>query len=634
MKNVIAAGFAFLCIVNLARSQAIDSLENLLGQPIDDSLRTEVLIKLGFRYGFSNYDKALEIARQAQDMAEQHSYREMMARNSMSIGVIHFLSRKYDSAIVYYQKSSDLALENGDSLLMAKNLNNIGLIHLNQARYKLALENIQRSNTIHTLINFEKGMANTLNNIGTIYQRTEQYDLAIEAFKRGLQLALKAENKIGEASCYVNIGAAFLRADQFDSAAYYQRLAIKLNEEQGDKSGMSIALRNLADVAFKMEDYATAKTRYEQSLELRKELGGGRAGPVSALGITYAHLGDFTKAREFLNSAIALAEKQKDPWEKSEALLRLSRVYEMQNDLRRSLDYYRQHISIKDSLLDTEKSNQLFELQTLYDTERKNGEIAALASSNEIQALQLSQSQQQRNLFIGFSIVAFLLVSFLVYSQRQKQKANVALRKANEEKETLLKEIHHRVKNNLQIVSSLLNLQAGSLEDEVAIDAVKEGQNRVKSMALIHENLYQNDNLSGIDVDDYIENLTSTLYRSFGVDEEKIKSQLSIEKLKLDIDTLIPLGLILNELLSNSLKYAFPNGEGNLVLSLNQVGDTINLKVKDDGPGLDEKSLDNSNSYGWKMIKSLSRKLKADISIQNESGTEILLIIKNYQLVA
>ncbi len=611
----------------------IDSLEKLLSEPMVDSIKAEILIKLAFQYGFVDYDKAHEIAHQAQQLAKKDNYEETIARSYQVTGVVHFLSRKYDSAMHYHQLSSELASQNGDSLLMAKNLNSIGLIHLNQARYQPALENIQRSNAIHTALNFVTGMANTWNNIGTIYQRTEQYSLAVEAYKKSLKIS-KINNQRERASPYINIGAAFLRNNQYDSAEHYQRLALEINKKNNNNSGMSIALRNLADVAFKKEDYLTAKNRYERSLELRKNLGGGRAGPFSALGITYAHLGDFAKARKFLNEAIKLAENQEDPWEKSEALVRLSRVYEMQNDLRKSLDYYRQHIVIRDSLLDKEKSDQLFELQTLYDTERKNNEIASLAANNEIQALQLSQSKQQRNLFVILTIVFIFFGILVTYNYRLKQKANKALKQTNEEKEVLLKEIHHRVKNNLQIISSLLNLQAGSLEDEVAIDAVKEGQNRVKSMALIHENLYRNDNLSGIEVDDYVENLTRTLYHSFGVDEEKVVPQLEIEKLKLDIDTLIPLGLILNELVSNSLKYAFNDRQGTLNLNLGLQDDSLNVMVRDDGPGLDEETIETSNSYGWKMIRSLSRKLKADISIQNGKGTEILLKIKNYKLVA
>ena len=474
-----------------------------------------------------------------------------------------------------------------------------------------------------------------MNNIGTTYERTEQYDLAIEAYKKSLLLSKKVKNERVEANAYVNLGAAFLRDEEYDSAEYYQELALKLQSKRGNKSDMSETLRNLAELAFVREDYPTARDRYERAIELMTELGGGRAGPVSALGITYAHLGDFVQAKKYLTDALEIAEDQSDSWEKSEALLRLSRVYEMQNDLRKSLDYYQQHITLKDSLFDLEKSNQLFELQTLYDTERKNNEIENLAANNKIQTLQLSQSQQERNLFVGLTVLALILVSFLVYNQRQKQKANQALQKAVSEKETLLKEIHHRVKNNLQVISSLLNLQSKYVEDQSAIDAVKEGQNRVKSMALIHQKLYQEDNLTGITISDYIENLAESLYSSYGVDRDRIDLNLSVEKLNLDVDTTIPLGLIINELISNTLKYAFPEDRtGQLSISLKQSESCLMLLVKDNGVGL-PKDLNwkESPSFGLKLVSALAEKLKASLEINNEKGTIVSMIISQYKLV-
>ena len=595
-----------------AQNSMIDSLENLLERPLDDSIRAEVLIKLSFQYGFLDYNKALGVAEEARNYASRLNYPEIIARNYQVIGVIHFLSRKYDSAMYYHQISRDLALENEDSLLVAKNLNSIGLIHLNQARYQLALDHLQNSNAIHTALNNTSGMGSTLNNIGTTYERTEQYDLAIEAYKKSLLLSKKVKNERVEANAYVNLGAAFLRDEEYDSAEYYQELALKLQSKRGNKSDMSETLRNLAELAFVREDYPTARDRYERAIELMTELGGGRAGPVSALGITYAHLGDFVQAKKYLTDALEIAEDQSDSWEKSEALLRLSRVYEMQNDLRKSLDYYQQHITLKDSLFDLEKSNQLFELQTLYDTERKNNEIENLAANNKIQTLQLSQSQQERNLFVGLTVLALILVSFLVYNQRQKQKANQALQKAVSEKETLLKEIHHRVKNNLQVISSLLNLQSKYVEDQSAIDAVKEGQNRVKSMALIHQKLYQEDNLTGITISDYIENLAESLYSSYGVDRDRIDLNLSVEKLNLDVDTTIPLGLIINELISNTLKYAFPEDRtGQLSISLKQSESCLMLLVKDNGVGLPEDlNWKKSPSFGLKLVSALAENSK------------------------
>ena len=618
-----------------AQNSMIDSLESLLERPLDDSIRAEVLIKLSFQYGFLDYNKALGVAEEARNYASRLNYPEIIARNYQVIGVIHFLSRKYDSAMYYHQISRDLALENEDSLLVAKNLNSIGLIHLNQARYQLALDHLQNSNAIHTALNNTSGMGSTLNNIGTTYERTEQYDLAIEAYKKSLLLSKKVKNERVEANAYVNLGAAFLRDEEYDSAEYYQELALKLQSKRGNKSDMSETLRNLAELAFVREDYPTARDRYERAIELMTELGGGRAGPVSALGITYAHLGDFVQAKKYLTDALEIAEDQSDSWEKSEALLRLSRVYEMQNDLRKSLDYYQQHITLKDSLFDLEKSNQLFELQTLYDTERKNNEIENLAANNKIQTLQLSQSQQERNLFVGLTVLALILVSFLVYNQRQKQKANQALQKAVSEKETLLKEIHHRVKNNLQVISSLLNLQSKYVEDQSAIDAVKEGQNRVKSMALIHQKLYQEDNLTGITISDYIENLAESLYSSYGVDRDRIDLNLSVEKLNLDVDTTIPLGLIINELISNTLKYAFPEDRtGQLSISLKQSESCLMLLVKDNGVGL-PKDLNwkESPSFGLKLVSALAEKLKASLEINNEKGTIVSMIISQYKLV-
>ena len=153
-------------------------------------------------------------------------------------------------------------------------------------------------------------------------------------------------------------------------------------------------------------------------------------------------------------------------------------------------------------------------------------------------------------------------------------------------------------------------------------------------MALIHQKLYQNDNISGVELSDYIANLTQALFQSFGVDPGLIHVDLDVDQLRLDIDTLIPMGLVLNELVSNSLKYAFPQGKGKLMIGCRKQADNLELVVKDDGPGFKESDLINRNSYGWKMVRSLSRKLKAEIDVDNTQGTQISLQIKNFKLVA
>jgi two-component sensor histidine kinase len=197
-----------------------------------------------------------------------------------------------------------------------------------------------------------------------------------------------------------------------------------------------------------------------------------------------------------------------------------------------------------------------------------------------------------------------------------------------------LKEIHHRVKNNLQVISSLLNLQSKNISDEKALQALNEGKNRVRSMALIHQNLYRDDNLMGVDVQQYIEKLIESLFTSYNIQINKIALQTNIDKIELDVDTVIPLGLILNELISNALKYAFENTEkGILQIDLQLVDKKLLLRVKDNGKGLDKEKLVTSQSMGYKLIQSFLQKLQATMNIEVDNGTCIELFITKYKLV-
>jgi two-component sensor histidine kinase len=201
------------------------------------------------------------------------------------------------------------------------------------------------------------------------------------------------------------------------------------------------------------------------------------------------------------------------------------------------------------------------------------------------------------------------------------------------EREILLKEIHHRVKNNLQIVSSLLSLQSRFIDDKKAQEAVNEGQNRVKSMALIHQKLYQRGNLMGVEVLDYIQSLTTNLKSTYGIDDQKVAVIYDIEPLNVDVDTLIPIGLILNELVSNTFKHAFPmDDSGELRIKLKQDNKQLELTVMDNGIGT-LKDLSKTDSFGLRMIRSLALKLEAEVNYEANNGFMASLLITNYKLV-
>ncbi|MBI2934605.1 MAG: AAA family ATPase [Chloroflexi bacterium] len=218
----------------------------------------------------------------------------------------------------------------------------------------------------------------------------------------------------------------------------------------------------------------------------------------------------------------------------------------------------------------------------------------------------------------------------------EMKKADDQVKKSLREKEVLLKEIHHRVKNNLQIIHSMLNLQLPFIKDGQAIDLFKESQNRVHSMALIHEKLYQSESLSKIDLAEYIQSLTGNLFLSYGMTERSVRPKIHVENVTLDVDTVIPCALIINELVSNSLKHAFPgtfrrNGNiGEIRVNLrHDTGNKFLLTVSDNGVGLPRGfAIANCESLGLKLVSVLVKQLKGTVQVNSNGGTAFEIVFE------
>jgi len=189
------------------------------------------------------------------------------------------------------------------------------------------------------------------------------------------------------------------------------------------------------------------------------------------------------------------------------------------------------------------------------------------------------------------------------------------------EKEALLKEVHHRVKNNLQIISSLMNLQASNTTDPVFLALVRECKNRISSMSMIHEMLYQSKNLSSISAEEYIKHLVLSIESSFCLSDVKVKFDLQLqENLLLETDKMIPIGLILNEAISNSIKHAFPGKSGTITIALNKVNDAFHLVVADNGIGVPCDTWKTGTTLGIQLIHTLAEQLDAKMEMVWENG--------------
>ncbi|MCC6460360.1 MAG: sensor histidine kinase, partial [Saprospiraceae bacterium] len=285
-------------------------------------------------------------------------------------------------------------------------------------------------------------------------------------------------------------------------------------------------------------------------------------------------------------------------------------------DYRSALQYQKKARQLRDSLSSTESDLAMSELRTRFETEQKEATISA----------QQAQLAQQRTVqWLGFGMAGLLAVlAFNFYrNAAARQKSNALLAAKNAENELLLKEIHHRVKNNLEIVSSLLALQSAQIDDPGIRDAMQEGQNRVQSIGIVHQKLYQRDQLAAIEMKDYFLNLSESILDSFGA-EGRVRVECAMEQLDLDIDTAVPLGLIVNELLTNTLKYAFPDGRAGAVRIrlVKQASGVLHLEVADNGVG--KSALAQGTGFGSQLVALLTRQLGGSMREENAGGTTFI----------
>ncbi len=234
--------------------------------------------------------------------------------------------------------------------------------------------------------------------------------------------------------------------------------------------------------------------------------------------------------------------------------------------------------------------------------------------------MEVKREKEKTKFYITFSgviVVLLILLTFLFINNRKK---SIKLEEKNKENELLLKEIHHRVKNNFQTISSLIELQGKNIEDEKTLIRLNEGQSRIKSMSLIHQKLYQNDSISAIDFEEYSIQLTTQILNLYGLPKVKLTTQLN--GLILDVDSAIPLGLILNELVTNSCKYAFSEnkiGTISMAIFTAKDGEYI-FEYRDNGPGIpSEFDFKKTESLGLRLIQRLVKQLRGTFNYRYEN---------------
>ncbi|CAN5478920.1 hypothetical protein BH11BAC5_BH11BAC5_11520 [soil metagenome] len=301
---------------------------------------------------------------------------------------------------------------------------------------------------------------------------------------------------------------------------------------------------------------------------------------------------------------------------------------------------------LHDSLFDETSNRQMQQMEVEYGTQKskneikiKDQDIVLLNQKNQLQKNSLAKAELVKNFIIGSIGLLLVIIALLFYQYRNKQQINQMIMYKNEllehlitEKEWLVKEIHHRVKNNLQIVVSLLNTQAAHLQEGDGLIAIQESRRRIQVISLLHQKLYLAETSSLIDMQVYIREVVSYLKESFSSINHLHFSQ-QIDAINLDISQAVPVGLILNEAITNCIKYAFPNNvKGNIAVSFFKEDDgRLLLTIADNGIGI-AKNIDLSqrNSLGMQLMQTLSEQLDGCMKIENKEGTIVKVCFRQH----
>ena len=424
-----------------------------------------------------------------------------------------------------------------------------------------------------------------------------------------------------------------------------QALDFYLRTTEG-KTGLEqrVHAQRLATLYVALKRYPQAEQQYAKVLALSKSK------PTSDMSRMYLNqtLGQFylltkhySKARWYFQQALQESEH-------SGFLVGTSRLHELlfrvdsaQGDFPSAIAHYQRYKLLTDSVFNEKKNKLLASLEIQYDTRKKEQNIALLTKQTQVQQARLRQREFQRNALLVGAVLLTLVLGLGYNRYRLKQRSNQLLEEKQaeinqqnqslqhllKEKDWMLKEIHHRVKNNLEMINSLLETQSDYLHDPAAVAALREGQNRVHAMALIHQKLYQANNLALVDMQGYIRQIAAHLLDSFDC-QETVQVQLAVEPIELEVTLVTPLGLIINEALTNALKYAFPNQQpGTVAIKLAALGQgRFRLTIEDDGvgfpPGID---LEDGATMGLTIMHGLSEQLDGTLRITESRGVRIRL---------
>jgi len=601
-----------------SQNTPLDSLEQRFSTETTDASRMELLSQMvGIAFGV-DFKTALEYAKRGVALAEKNGDPNWQPKFYEMRGRMHANLAQLDSANLFFDKAMAGYLAVGNKKGQATTSFKIAWVHKRKGELEKAMAADLQALRLMEEISDQPGIADAIGRVSEDLSSQGRHAEALEYALRAVDICQKNGFQPQLKYSLRYAGDAYIAMSNPAKALYYYNQALELTRALGADptdvadiiNSRGNALKRLGRLAEALEDYKVCLANSEKA-----NYPGGISTATANLGEINLLMGNYAAALPFQLKTIALQEQAGDLSNLTENYGHASTIYERFGDYKLALEYQKKARRMRDSTASVQSDAEMSTLRTQYETEKKEATIA-------LQEDQLAQQRLVQWLGLGVFILLAGFLLFLYLSYRSRTRTNKLLAAKNAENELLLKEIHHRVKNNLEVVSSLLALQSAQIDDQGIKDAMLEGQNRVQSIGIVHQKLYQGENLGAIEMKDYFINLSESILDSFGA-EDRVTIECAMDQLNVDIDTAVPLGLIVNELLTNTLKYAFPDGrKGKVQIRLNQnLAGMLHLEVSDDGVG--KSGVTHGTGFGGQLISLLTRQLSGSMWEEVKNGTTI-----------
>jgi two-component sensor histidine kinase len=582
-------------------------------------------------------------------------------KNSTILYKIDYNEALYNNSIYKYEaaiKTLNNILKLPEGLNFEDSVQVFYLLKKSYLKTKNVLQALESQKQLEELKKRNKNLPFWLLNptLSQMYLEIGLYDQAIQQLKiEYATYPLEFSDDDGWASYYNNMGVFFNKANRPDSAIVNFILSKKRYESILNKNPNDVKARffdglidgNIGQALKSKKEYAAAIPLLKKDIFWSFQIDENRNAAISLneLGECYFMLNDFKLSEEKLDSAYNILKNTDNVAQLLQNLKLKAKLYEYSKEYKKSVEFYGEFIKLSDSVnLEKNTIQAIFQQESYKTIEREK-----LVTEQKIKIIEEEQKIKQqsdlKNIFMTcFFAATLVLLYFLLKNRTSKKQKNLLELKNNEienhklqlekslkDKETLFKEVQHRVRNNMQVISSLLALRINKTEDSNAKELLKDGRRRVDSISLIHKLLYENNEINKIKIDEYLNTLIGEISSNLESDfHSKITFVKNIEKITFDIDTCIPLGLITTEIIANAYKYAFPNKEGVFTINLSRIdSNRYELLLSDNGVGLPwDFESKKASSLGIELIEMLADQIDATIVLEGTSGVSYKLNFK------